>query len=249
MAGRVELMTQHEIIAILRHTGDFASYTVDGQRVATNGHVIMSIDFDPGVENTGWVKDKPADVCQFWRAWVAEASRRNSGSGEVARPITTDSRSAVLLVADDQDRDRGPWLKINGRDQYLQVAYRLLFKGCHLIPLGIGHIFAVNGEGQLVGVVSPSWPAVIVGEPIPIPALDEIWQYISSEKNNWYGIPPANVVTRKIDALQAEIEAETQEVLASCTAASRLRADVRRSRSRIAALKAQIENLKGENLK
>lgn len=221
-------MTQEQMVAIFRHTGDYGIFEIDGARWMVTRHFMRRLDFDLEIEASGAMARLTPDKA---KACLGRAIKMKT----------------VPVEFEDWAKDgHFGWCLNTKAGLTVAAPYFYLFEDCELFQHRrpddnpSSSIVAVK-DGKIVGVLMP-----MKHRGSESAALTEVLRRIAGPHNDWFGIPPEEAQRRetvnlqnKLSELREQIEENALKIVDIESEQDLLRIDAAR-------IEARLKELKGE---
>jgi len=224
-------MTQQEMVAIFRHTGDYGIFEIDGARWMVTYHFMRRLDFDLEIEASG-------DMGRM----TAEKAKASLGRN-------MQNKTASVVFGNWAKSTAFGWRLNLKTGTAIAAPYFYLFEDCELsqqrkpIDTPTSSIVAMK-DGKIVGVLMPLMRGE--SELAEKPTLYEALDRIASQHNDWFGISPKEAKRREIAELSNNLRGIQEEILSKALEIVDLENERDMLRIDAAKIEARLKELKGE---
>lgn len=226
-------MTQQEMVAIFRHTGDYGVFEIDGSRWMVTYHFMRRLDFDLEIEASGAMARLTPDKA---KACLGRAIKK--------------STVPVEFEGWAHESHFGWCLNLKS-GMAIGAPYFYLFEDCQLFQHAkpdynnspTSSIVAVK-DGKIVGVLMPMKNGG--SEAASMPTLEEVLDRIACPSNDWFGIPPAEAWQRETVDLEDKLGQLREEITENALKIQDIESENDLLRIDAARIEARLKELKGE---
>lgn len=227
-------MTQEQIVAIFRHSGDYGIFEIDGARWMVTYHFMRRLDFDLEIEASGSMA-----------RMTAEKAKASLGRN-------MQNKTASVVFGNWAKNTEFGWCLNLKTGTAIAAPYFYLFEDCELFqrkPIDTptssptGSILAVK-DGKKVGVLMPMSDRG--SEPAEKPTLYEVLDRIANPHNDWFGISPEEARRRQIADLKDQLGQLRDEIEQVGLKIVDLESERDLLRIDAAKIEARLKELKGE---
>lgn len=224
-------MTQEQMVAIFRHTGDYGIFEIDGARWMVTRHFMRRLDFDLEIDASGAMARMTA---QGVRVSLGRSIKNK------AIPVEFDEWSRVPQFG---------WCLNRKTGTAIAAPYFYLFEDCELfqhrkpIDTPTSSIVAVK-DGKIIGILMPM--TVRGNKPAAKPTLDEVLGRIAGPHNDWLGIPSEEARRRETIDLQNELGDLREQIEENELKIVDIESENDLLRIDAARIEARLKELKGE---
>lgn len=224
-------MTQEQMVAIFRHTGDYGVFKIDGARWMVTRHFMRRLDFDMEVESSGGMDQlAPENV----KACLGRAIKMKTV------PVEFEGWA--------KDGHFG-WCLNTKAGLAIAAPYFYLFEDCELFQHRrpddnpSSSIVAVK-DGKIVGVLMPMKHSG--SEAAEKPTLTEVLRRIAGPHNDWFGIPPEEARQLETIDLQGKLGELREKIEENALKIQDIESEQDLLRIDAARIEARLKELKGE---